>query len=239
MSFIPNFIKNNFNKALLIAAGALAAPALANEAIKSPYYFGAQILMIGATLAGNYYFTRNAAQRDFQILNNQPLVNQAPAIPANQRQRLFDMPTIARTSLYPDMSIDFVPSETSMAQIGADRQEITLESGGVFDECQLFLAVLRMNKEIDAHTGEPILINPQTSRAMTMNDIYELCDRFGITDFRQFLNIWDTAASCVEDLPQDQNRNQIESDFRIDNAIQLISKMNIYPEKVDKLQDLR
>ena len=71
MSYIVNFIKDNPCKAALIAAGVLVAPALASDALIRPYIFGAQILMIGATLAGHYYLSRNGAQRDFQILSNQ------------------------------------------------------------------------------------------------------------------------------------------------------------------------
>lgn len=295
MSSIIRLIQNNYFTSAIVGGAIALAPALYIQAIENPYSFGAQIIGLGALLAGNYYFARQLQEHaiDFPIPEYGPLIDSAPLHaapvlhhPEEQHHRTalnHDFPVPAygpfidiyparlpsapvlhhtdeqhrRSTLYPDLysGDSFVPmqdaAQSAFQEIDPISQgpidpehRIELESGGVFDARQLFLATLSATKKI-GFDGHAYLENPINRRPLSRNDIAALCDRFMI-DPRRFLGLWDISSEVVDEglLSTADNREDVlitqediignaERTFRTENAIQLV-RQNL-PEKAHQL----
>jgi len=255
MSFILRFIQNNPYSSAIMGTIAACTPALYSQASANPYSFGAQILSIGLILAANHYIERRVAGEPIIVMQGNA---RAAAIAAHHfqhvaqaapsRVQLPELQQPQRTPLYPELKsgISFSPALNSAPAAAHEKPEkdpisqeeippehrIEMESGGVFDDRQLFFAMISATKMINSD-GIAYLQNPLNRNPFTSVDIATLCDRF-LIEPRSFLDLWDTASSVVGDtmlstgnteeilISQEDHIGNAERTFRTDSAIELV-----------------
>lgn len=248
MSFIHCFKNIPFTASLIGIATAATPPAAIAEGKSHPYLFGAQILLLGTTLAGAYIarkLIRHGDQLQGQIVPDvphllaidrrtgaaaAPMINRTAAAAPSPAPiaPIVDEPLLApSTRLYPSLTLG---GELLDAQQESNPDSIELQSGGgQLEPCQLFLGLLHMNRLIVPDDGV-FLENPITHLPMTTSDIATICDRF-LIDARRFLDLWETASQFFREGSDE------ERDFRIDSAIELV-RLNA-PELADQLSAIR